>query len=182
MFFGNKNKQFEVHVLQHLNAAYNLARWLLGNEADAKDAVQTASLRALTYIDSLRQETAKAWFLGIVRNSCLDLLNERTGQIKDVDFDSLIEGQDELEVLGANTLLPEHLLINRDYRAMVNQALAKMPLAYKEVLILREMEELAYEQIALMMNIPIGTVMSRLSRARACFKEVFLELLEGKSS
>jgi RNA polymerase sigma-70 factor, ECF subfamily len=179
---GNKNKQFEVTILQHLDAAYNLARWMTGNDADARDAVQSASVRALTYLDSLRVETVKPWFLGIVRNCCLDLLNERNGRIQDVDIEHLIDGQNELELLGANTTLPEHLLMNAQLKSIVNLALKQLPLAYREVLILREMEELSYEQIARMTDIPIGTVMSRLSRARVSLKRLVLALQEGKPS
>lgn len=179
---GNKTQLFEVTVLQHLNAAFNLARWMMNNDADAKDAVQTASVRALHYIDNLRGADAKPWFLGIVRNCCLDLLNERSVRNQELDINTFIDSLEELESLGATTMLPEHVLIQKNNHTLVNMALAKVPVNYREVLVLREMEDMSYEQIAALMNIPIGTVMSRLSRAKLCFKKIFLELPEGASS
>lgn len=181
MFAGNKNRRFEVVVLAHLDAAYNLARWLMGEDADARDAVQAASLRALTYLDSLRGDEAKAWFLAIVRNCCMTALSERSGHWSDVDIDAVVQGNDELETLGTHGLIPEHELMRRDSRAHVNQALRQLPVGYREVLILREMEEMAYDEIATVMQVPVGTVMSRLSRARGAFKQAFLVLNEGIS-
>jgi RNA polymerase sigma factor (sigma-70 family) len=178
---GNKTQLFEVTGLQHLNAAYNLARWMMNSDADAKDAVQTASIRALHYIDNLRGADAKPWFLGIVRNCCLDLLNERLVHHQELDIDTLLDSLEELESLGASPVIPEHLLIQKNNRALVNMALAKVPVSFREVLVLREMEDMSYEQIAVLMAIPIGTVMSRLSRAKLYFKKVFIELSEGQS-
>ena len=171
MFTGNKTKKFEVLVLAHLDAAYNLARWLMGNEADARDVVQTASLRALTYVESLRGQEAKAWFLGIVRNCCMTAMTERSGHITDVDFESVVNGNDELEKLGNSGSTPELELMRKDDQFRVNEILSKLPVDYREVLILREMEDLAYDQIAYITGAPIGTVMSRLSRARGNFTE-----------
>ncbi len=167
----------------HLNAAYNLARWLMGDEADARDVVQIASLRALTYLDSLRGDDAKAWFLGIVRNCCMTALSERSGRIADLDMEAVVQGNDELETLGSSGVIPgfdpEHEMMRRDNRAHVNQALQRLPVGHREVLILREMEEMAYDEIAAVMDVPIGTVMSRLSRARFLFKQAFLDLNAG---
>lgn len=182
MFTGNKTRKFEVSVLGHLDAAYNLARWMMGNEADARDVVQTASLRALTYIDSLRGNEAKAWFLGIVRNCCMTALNERSGRVTDIDVDTLVNGNDELETLGSSGLSPEQEFTRRDNRFHVNSVLRNLPVNYREILILREMEEMAYDQIAFITGVPMGTVMSRLSRARLCFKQAFLASSEGESS
>jgi RNA polymerase sigma-70 factor, ECF subfamily len=178
--YWNKSTKFEVNVLQHLDAAYNLARWILANESDARDVVQTASLRALTYMDSLRGNEAKAWFLGIVRNCCLTLLSERTQRLQDFDIDELIDGDEELATIGSTSTLPEHEILRHESRIFVNQALAMLPIGFREVLILREMEDLSYEQISLMMAVPIGTVMSRLARARQTFKQRYLQLTEGK--
>lgn len=178
----NKNNKFEVYVLTHLDAAYNLARWMMGNEADARDVVQTAALRALTYIDKLRSDEAKAWYLGIVRNCCLNALNERANRNINVDFDSLVTDDGELEALGASTVIPEQILLNQESCAFVNQALATLSIYHREVLILREMEELSYEQIANMIDVPVGTVMSRLSRARQVFKETFMKITNGEST
>ncbi len=168
----------------HLNAAYNLARWLMSDEADARDVVQIASLRALTYLDSLRGDDAKAWFLGIVRNCCMTALSERSGRIADMDVDAVVLGNEELETLGSSGAIPgldpENEMMRRDNRAHVNQALQQLPVGHREVLILREMEEMSYDEIAAVMDVPIGTVMSRLSRARFLFKQAFLGLNQGK--
>ena len=166
----------------HLDAGYNLARWIMNDEAEAKDVVQTAALRALTYVDSMRPDEAKAWFMGIVRNCCITALNARNKQGKNVDFDSLVDGNDELEMLGASSQIPEKMLMMRESRAFVNQTLAALPVAYREVLILREMEDLSYEQIAELIGVPAGTIMSRLSRARLSFKEAFMAITNGESS
>ena len=182
MFNGNKTNKFEVNVLVHLDAGYNLARWMMNDEAEAKDVVQTAAMRALTYVDSMRADEAKAWFMGIVRNCCITALNMRNKQGKNVDFDSLVGGNDELETLGASSQIPEQLMMTRENRAFVNQALAALPVGYREVLILREMEDLSYEKIAELIGVPAGTVMSRLSRARLSFKEAFMAITNGESS
>ena len=182
MFTRNKINKFEVHVLTHLDAAYNLARWMMGNDADARDVVQTAALRALTYINSMRSDEAKAWFLGVVRNCSLTALNERSSHHKNVDFDSLVAGDDELESLGASAEIPEKMLLNQENRVFVNRALAALPVSYREILILREMEELSYDEIANIIGAPAGTVMSRLSRARRSFREVFTKIANGESA
>lgn len=181
MFTGNKTRRFEVTVLTHLDAAYNLARWIMKDDADARDMVQIASIRALTYLDNLRGKEAKAWFLGIVRNCCMTALGERSGRIADMDIDTLVQGNDELETLGSIGPNPELELMRRSNRTHVNQALNQLPVGYREVLILREMEEMDYEQIATVMDVPVGTVMSRLSRARLSFKQAFLALNDGES-
>jgi RNA polymerase sigma-70 factor (ECF subfamily) len=154
----------------------------MSDEADARDVVQIASLRALTYLDSLRGEdakAAKAWFLGIVRNCCMTALSERSGRIADMDVDAVVLGNEELETLGSSGPIPEHEMMRRDNRTHVNQALQQLPVGHREVLILREMEEMAYDEIAAVMDVPIGTVMSRLSRARFLFKQAFLGLNQG---
>jgi RNA polymerase sigma-70 factor (ECF subfamily) len=163
----------------HLDAAYNLARWLMGDDADARDVVQIASLRALTYLDSLRGNEARAWFLGIVRNCCMTALGERSSRVADMDMDAVVQGNDELETLGSSAPIPEQELLRRDNRKHVNQVLQQLPVGYREVLILREMEDMAYEQIAAVLDVPVGTVMSRLSRARSSFKQAFLVLNQG---
>lgn len=168
-------------MLSHLDAAYNLARWLTGNEADAHDAVQTAAMRAWKYLDSLRGDDAKAWLLGIVRNCCMTALGARSERIGDMDIDAVVQGNDELDTLGSGSLMPEQALQRRDNRAHVNRALRQLPVGFREVLILREMEDMAYEQIAAIMQVPVGTVMSRLARARASFKQAFLALNGGES-
>ena len=182
MFNGIKTNKFEVNVLIHLDAGYNLARWMMSDESEAKDVVQTAALRALIYVDSMRPDEAKAWFMGIIRNCCLSALSARNKQGKNVDFDALVDGNDELETLGASSQIPEQMLMTQESRALVNQTLVELPVIYREVLILREMEDLSYEQIGAMVGVPVGTVMSRLSRARLSFREAFMRMSNGESS
>lgn len=177
----NQQQQFENAVLPHLDAAYNLARWMMGNESEARDAVQTASLRAFSYFASLRNGESRPWFLGIIRNCCLTMLRERSGRLSDMDIAVLVNGHDELDVLGSNTNeLPEETLSRRNNREYVNMALRRLAVTYREVLILREMEEFSYDQIASIIGVPVGTVMSRLSRARQQFRQEFLALNEGQ--
>jgi RNA polymerase sigma-70 factor, ECF subfamily len=154
-------------VLCHLDAAYNLARWMMGQESDARDVVQIAALRAFSYIDSLRGDDGKAWLLGIVRNCCLSALRERSQQQAWLDVDAL---GDESDVLSDDSSSPHALLERKADRAMVNAALSRLAPAFREVLILREMEEMSYEAIAAVVGVPMGTVMSRLSRARRQFR------------
>jgi RNA polymerase sigma factor (sigma-70 family) len=108
-------------------------------------------------------------------------LGERSGRVADIDVDSLINSNDELAKLGTSASSPELELMRRDERSRVNSALRYLPVGYREVLILREMEELAYDQIASITGVPVGTVMSRLSRARQSFKQAFLISSEGES-
>lgn len=176
----SQQQQFESAVLPHLDAAYNLARWMMGNDGEARDAVQSASLRALNYIASLRNGQSRPWFLGIVRNCCLNQLRERSGRLSDVDVAVLVDGHDELDTIGSSAeTLPDEMLMQRNNREHVNTALRRLAVVYREVLILREMEELSYEQIASITGVPTGTVMSRLSRARQQFRQEFLALNEG---
>ncbi len=173
---------FEQIILGHLDASYNLARWLLGNEADAHDVVQTAALRAMTYFDSLQNPhdpaSAKAWLLGIVRNCSLTLMRERS-QRAHLAWDDLSEEQQDQVEQGRAGDGPDLLLERKVDRQMVNQILASLPVVYREVLILRDMEEMSYDGIAHIVHIPIGTVMSRLARARQQFRKAAIPLLQG---
>jgi len=147
-------------MLPHLGAAYNLARWITRRDTDAEDLTQEAYIRALKYFDGYRGGDTRAWLLSIVRNTCYTWL-QRTRPFETVaDFDEVAQ---ELQAEGAN---PEALLLQRGTSVQVQQALEQMPLELREVLILREQEELSYKEIAEVIGTPIGTVMSRLARAR----------------
>jgi RNA polymerase sigma-70 factor, ECF subfamily len=156
---------FERTVLPHLGAAYNLARWLTRNEADAQDVVQEACLRALRYFDGLSgADKAKAWLLSIVRHACFTwLAKNRPGELGPLDdeaSESLVAGgKDDPET-------PERALLAADERALLDRLIEALPPEFREVVILRELEELSYREIAEITALPIGTVMSRLSRAR----------------
>ncbi|HEX9397879.1 MAG TPA: sigma-70 family RNA polymerase sigma factor [Burkholderiales bacterium] len=153
--------RFEQQVLPHLNAAYNLARWLTRNDHDAQDVLQEALMRALRFFDGLRGE-ARPWLLAIVRNACFSWLEAN----RPADLVAIDEREQESDAPG-----PEALAARELDRRKVNAAIAALPVPFREVLVLRELEDLAYRDIARIAGIPIGTVMSRLARARRLLAE-----------
>ena len=156
---------FEARVLPQLDAAYNLARWLLHDERAAEDAVQEAALRALRYLGSLRGEDARPWLLGIVRNTCFTMAGRRR---EAPEAQGLDEAGIEIEQIPEPNAGGDPLaaLERSEQRARVDAAIRALPPALREVIVLRELEELEYAQIARVVAVPIGTVMSRLARAR----------------
>ena len=165
---GDKTRRFEALVLPHLDVAYNLARWLTRSDQDADDVVQEAFLRAFRFLDSLQGDSGRAWLLAIVRNTAMSWLEGGRASSATREFDEVRHGQ-------SHTDGPETLLARKDERGQVNAALKKLPAEYREVLVLREMEDLSYREIAQVAAIPIGTVMSRLSRARAEFAALLVK-------
>jgi RNA polymerase sigma-70 factor (ECF subfamily) len=155
-------------LLSHLDAAYNLARWLMGNPADAEDVVQDAYVRALAGADQFRGGDQRAWLLSIVRNGCYSS-HRRLRVRKATDFDETVHGADT----GAPS--PEQLTINRDTSRRVQLAVERLTPEFQEVIVLREFEGLSYKEIAKVVASPVGTVMSRLSRARAQLAAVLAE-------
>jgi RNA polymerase sigma-70 factor, ECF subfamily len=152
-------ESFDQVVLPHLDAAYRLARWLMRNEHDAEDVVQEASLRALRYFQTFTGGNGRAWFLRIVRNCCRDW--------GDRSVDALTDPFDEQRHRSARSAPdPETLLLRTDGVALIEQAMTNLPDRFRELLVLRELEGLTYRELADVMDIPIGTVMSSLSRAR----------------
>lgn len=159
---------FDAATLPHLGAAYNLARWLLRDDRHAEDAVQEAYLRAFRYFDGLRGADARPWLLGIVRNACYDWMRRNAAIADTLVFDELRDTDSaEPQALGSD---PAHLFEQRALRGRVNAAIEALAPPFREVIVLRELEELSYEQIAAIAGIPVGTVMSRLSRARAALR------------
>lgn len=158
--------RFESLVLPHLDAGFNLARWLLKNEAAAEDATQEATIRALRYFYSFKGEAAKPWFLGIVRNACFDQMARRHGNPEMTGFDD--DAIDELQA-ATGDIVPDATgsLDNQRLRERLDAAIGALAPPLREVILLREMEDLDYSQIAQVVSIPVGTVMSRLSRARS---------------
>ena len=161
--------RFERAVLPHMNAAYNMARWLTRNDADAEDVVQEACLRAFRYFDGFAGESPKAWLLSILRHTCFTwLAKNRPGEMAPLDeavSDTVAAGDDG----GPET--PERQLLASDDRSRLDRLIAKLPAEFREVIVLRELEELSYREIAEITAVPVGTVMSRLARARGRLRE-----------
>lgn len=152
--------RFEESVLPHLNAAYNLARWLTRNEHDAEDIVQESYLRAWHSFQGFQQgSSGRAWLLTIVRNTW------HTWMHKNRPFEALGD-QESAEAVVATSLDPEKALLKKADSELVRRAIEEISPAYREVLILRELEEFSYKEISSIIDAPLGTVMSRLSRAR----------------
>ena len=161
----DKQAQFEQTVLPHINAAFNLAHWLINNDQDAEDIVQESYLRAYKYYSSYQGGNSRAWLLTIVRNTCYTWLHENQAQGLTVDLD------DELSSVEFDGADPERSLQIKADQQSVGRAMEELPAAYRELIVLREMEALSYKEIALIAGVPIGTVMSRLARARQALKE-----------
>lgn len=147
-------------MLPHLDSAFNLARWLAGNDHDAEDVAQEACLRALTFFDGFHGEDGRAWLLAIVRNASYDWLRKNRGNLR------LLGSEEELETAADSAPSPEALQLRQADSRMLRESLESLPAEYREVLVLRELEEMSYKQISQITNLPIGTVMSRLSRGR----------------
>ena len=152
--------QFEQAVLPHLGAAYNLARWLTGNDHDAEDVVQESYLRALRFFPGFRGGNSRPWLLTIVRNTCYTWLRRNRMDDVTTELDEDVHGVDY------TTSNPEAVLLAAARSDMVTRALEELPVALREIVILRELEGMSYQEIADVAAVPIGTVMSRLSRAR----------------
>ncbi|MDE2448389.1 MAG: sigma-70 family RNA polymerase sigma factor [Gammaproteobacteria bacterium] len=158
---GSENV-FAAVALPHLDAAFNLARWLTGSRADAEDVVQEAMVRALTYFPSYRGGSGRAWILQIVRNTAYGALKARRGERQRVGVDEA----DEIESIPDLADDPEKALILSDDLSRMDALIERLPLELRETLVLRELEELSYREIAQITAAPLGTVMSRLWRAR----------------
>ncbi len=152
--------RFEAAVLPHLDAAYNLARWLTRRDDDAEDVVQTACLRALRFFDGFSGGNPRAWLLTIVRNTFYSRAAQRREHEPATPFD------EEIHSAGLAGGDPETELLRRADAELLRQGLTALPAPFREVMVLREIEGLSYKEIAAVAGIPIGTVMSRLARAR----------------
>jgi len=160
-------RRFEALALPHLDAAYNLARWLTHNDHDAQDVVQEALVRAMRYIASFRGDGARAWMLQIVRHTCYSWLKENRPALR-VVFDHADDPWQDIAAPSADE--PLALAMRSADRQRINEAIAGLPVPYREVLVLRELEDLSYSDIARIADIPVGTVMSRLARARGLMR------------
>ena len=160
-------RRFESFFVPHLDAAYNFARWLTRDERNAEDVVQEACLRAFKFIDSFHGDDGRAWLLGIVRNTYYTWLKRNKVATLAVPFDEESFDADEIEASHASEASPvDQLLQEKDAKRLVDAALERLPEEFREAIVLRELEGLSYKEIAAIAGIPLGTVMSRLARAR----------------
>lgn len=163
---AQERARFEQLVMPHLDAAYNLARWLLRNTADAEDVAQEAMLRAFRFFGTFRGGDARAWLLKIVRNTCFTWFESRRPDALTEEFDETLHA-----VPTGDATTPEARAIASGERERLARALEELPPRFREVLVLRELEGCSYKEIADIAGIPIGTVMSALARARRRLQE-----------
>ncbi len=171
---GTNRTNFDEVVLPHLDAAYKLARWLTRNEHDAEDVVQEASLRAFRYLQTFSGSNARGWFLRIVRNTCYGSFGRRPLQHTDV-FDEERHSGGELPTT------PETLMLQAAEAMLIEQALSDLPDRFRQLLVLREIEGFSYQELAEYLEIPMGTVMSGLSRARHAFHRALSVRIEDSN-
>ena len=164
---SSQRAQFERVVLPHLDAAYNLARWLTRNDHDAEDVTQEACIRAFRFFDSFHGGNSRTWLLTIVRHTCYSWLEKHRAEKSTMVFD------EQLHSLGGNDAggvspcaTPETLLLQNADLRQLGQCLEALPLEFRETVILRELEGLSYKEISAITEVPVGTVMSRLARGR----------------
>jgi len=167
----NTLARFEEVILPHMDAAYNLARWLTRNDHDAEDLAQESYLRAFKFFGSFHGANARGWLLTIVRNTCYTWFRENRAEELTTSFN------EEIHSTEADPFDPQKLLLQRESSQLLKQALEELPLEFREVLVLRELEGLSYKEIAVIADIPPGTVMSRLARARTRLKQCLSKLL-----
>jgi RNA polymerase sigma-70 factor (ECF subfamily) len=158
-----RRARFETIALPHLDAAYALARWMTRNDADAADVVQEAFLRTFRYFDSYRGDDAKSWVLKIVRRTCYGWLARN----RPADVVSLEAEEERGDAITASAIDAEALLESRSDLRLLNRLIEALPATLRETIVLRELHELGYREIAAVTGVPIGTVMSRLYRARS---------------
>ncbi len=175
-----RRARFEAQVLPHLDAAYRFARWLTRSRTDAEDIVQDALLRAYRGFEGLRGSDARAWLLSIVRN-CHATMYQQHKRRATVPLPEESDAQNA-HVMVASDPGPESLSIHRDDERAFERLLGDLSQEHREVLALRELEEMSYREIAEVTSLPVGTVMSRLARARSALKELWLKDTEGEPS
>jgi RNA polymerase sigma factor (sigma-70 family) len=172
---AEERDRFEQALLPHLGAAYNLARWLTHDDHDAEDLVQAAYLRALTSFGGFHGANGRAWLLMIVRNACYTWLERKRARGPVTAFDEETHG------IESRAMDPGECLVREEDRQSVRRIVQELPLELREVLVLRELEGLSYKEIAALAGIPLGTVMSRLARARERLQQRLGGLADGGS-
>jgi RNA polymerase sigma-70 factor (ECF subfamily) len=168
-------RSFDETILPHLDAAHNLARWLVRGSDHAEDVVQEACLRAFRYFGTFRGGNARAWLLSIVRSTAFRWLQKNRAQQLVAEFN------EEIHSGGCETLSPETVLLQRADTHLLEQAMDRLPVRLREVLVLRELEGLSYKEIAEVVGIPTGTVMSSLFRARERLQQAASDLMRRQA-
>jgi RNA polymerase sigma-70 factor, ECF subfamily len=166
---------FDEIILPHLDAAHNLARWLMRSGDDAEDVVQEAYMRAFRYFGTFRGGNARAWLLTIVRTTAFRWLHKNHAQQLTTEFNEDEHGE------GRDAVTPETLLLQRADTQLLEQAMDHLPIRLREVLTLRELEGLSYKEIAEVVGVPVGTVMSTLFRARERFRHAASEMVRRQA-
>jgi RNA polymerase sigma-70 factor (ECF subfamily) len=182
----DEQRNFERMALPHMEAAFNLAYWLLRSRPDAEDVVQEAFLRAYRAFDTLTGSDIRPWLFAIVRNTAYQFLALRKRKANVVSIEDAFASRDDSEFDGqepaSGEQSAEDILVSRSEQALVHAALAKLPHVFREVIILREWEELSYHGIAEAVGVPVGTVMSRLARARHLLGKHLTQLLSAETA
>jgi RNA polymerase sigma-70 factor (ECF subfamily) len=167
--------RYEQVLLPHLDAAYNLARWLTHDEHDAEDLVQEAYLRALRFFDGFHGDNGKVWLLQIVRNTCYSWLRRNRPDKMAESFDETVHSA------ASQSASPQAALLQEEEKQLLRDALDKLPMEYREVLVLRELEGLTYREIATVSGIAMGTVMSRLARGRERLQQCLTQQVDKET-
>ena len=170
-------RRFEQVMMPHLNAAYNLARWLTRNEQDAEDIVQESYLRAFKFFDGFRGEHGRAWLLGIVRNTCYTWRQKNQAHLHASYDEESADPEVQSAVMTEHG--PESIAARHDDLRILKDALSKLPMEFREVVVLRDLEDFSYKEIAEIAEIPIGTVMSRLARGRKLLLAHLMQVKQG---
>ena len=176
---ANLAARFQAVALPHLDAAYNLARWLTGNDHDAEDVAQEAYLRAFKFFDGFRGEDARTWILTIVRNTFYSEYRKSRTHNASAEFDEDLHSSvddESIPSIGRAENDPAAIASGREEVGLLDRALEEVPVEYREALVLRELEDLSYKEIAEALAVPIGTVMSRIARGRGLLLKSFKRL------
>ena len=171
----DKLARFEQSIMPHINAAYNLARWLSSNDSDAQDVVQEAYLRAFKFFSGFRGADSRSWLLRIVRNAFYDWLKHNRREETGKPF------EDELKHAADPSTTPDASLLEKADNELLHQTISELPLEFREILVLRELEGFSYKEISAIASVPLGTVMSRLARAREHLRTQLVGRLEREN-
>jgi RNA polymerase sigma-70 factor (ECF subfamily) len=173
---GEERRRFEENFLPFLDAAYNLARWIVQHDQDAQDIVQEAYLRAFKGYQGFRGGNGKAWLLTIVRNTAYTWINKHAADERLVPY----EEEKHADIISFNQ--PTGEIVSERRKEHLQRALERLPAEFREVIVLYELEGLSYKELALALDVPVGTVMSRLSRARRRLQQEFTHVRSAEAA